>query len=94
MLPWTCLVWNLISDIPSIPSLEDSHAMNIRPISMKFTRNTFNDPKLTHGKNHINPKRSSYKFDIEQKQPLLLAMSVVPDPLLLTWLNFNFSMEK
>ena len=62
MLPWTCLVWNLISHIPPIPSLEVSHAINIRPISMQFTRSTLNDPKYTHTKNHINRKRLPYEF--------------------------------
>ena len=48
MRPWTCLV---------------SHAINIvRPISMKFIRSTLNYPKYEHTKNHINPKRLSYKF--------------------------------
>ena len=62
MLPWTGLVWNLISHIPPVPSLEVSHAINIRPISMKFTRSTLNDPKYTHTKNHINRKRLPYEF--------------------------------
>ena len=65
MLPWICLVRNLISHIPSIQSLEASHAINIHPISMTFTRNMLNDPKYTHSKKHIDPKRSF--FFIEQK---------------------------
>ena len=59
---WTCLVWNLIFHIPSVPSLEISHAINIRLISMKLTRSTLNDPKYTHTKNHTNLKRLSYRF--------------------------------
>ena len=76
MLPWTCSVWNLISDIPSMASLEDSHAINIRPISMKFTRNTLNDPKFTHVKIILIQKDYHINFYMEQKRPLLLARSV------------------
>ena len=63
MPPWTCFIWNLISHIPSIPSLEASHPIDASPISMAFIRNTRNDPKYTYTKkytkytkNHINPK--------------------------------------
>ena len=62
MLPRTCLVWNLISHIPSVPSLEVSHAINIRAIAMKFTRSTLNDPKYTHTKNYVNRERLSHKL--------------------------------
>ena len=62
MLPWTCLVRNLISHIPSVRSLEVLHAINMRPISMKLTWSMLNDPRYTHAKTHINLKWLSYKF--------------------------------
>ena len=61
-MSWNCFVWNLISHIPSITGLEVSHAINVRPISMTFTRNVLNDLMYTHTKNHINPNRLSYTF--------------------------------
>ena len=76
MLPWICLAWNLIPHIPSIPNLEASHAIDVSPTSMKFTRNMLIDPKYTHTKNHIKPKHYHINFDIEQKRPLLLVRSV------------------
>ena len=76
MLPWNCLVWNLISHIPSVPSLDVSHAINIRPITMKFTRSMLNDSNYTHTKNQSNRKRLSHKFWYWKKRPVLLARSV------------------
>ena len=76
ILPWTCLVWNLISHIPSIPNLEASHAINIRLMSMKLTRNTLKDHKFTHTKIISIQKDYHINFDVEQKRPLLLARSV------------------
>ena len=76
MLPWTCLVWNLISDIPSMPSLEDSHAIHIRPISMKFTKIRSTIPSLHMSKIISIQKDYHMNFHIEQKRPLLLARGV------------------
>ena len=53
-----------------------SHAVDIRPISMKFTRSTLNDPKHTHTKMILFEKDYHINFDIEQKRPLPLARSV------------------
>ena len=46
----------------SYPSLEVSHAINIRPISINFTISTTNDPKYLHIKNHSDPKKLTCTF--------------------------------
>ena len=57
----TCCVFG---EIKLLKNLEAAHAINIRPISMKFIKSTLNDPEYANTKNHINPnpKRLSYRF--------------------------------
>ena len=64
------LVWNLISHIPSVPSSKVSHAINIHLISMKFKRSKLSNPKNTHTKNYIKPKRLSHKILIWTKMAI------------------------
>ena len=78
MLPWTCLVWNLIYHILSVPNLEVSHAKIY--VRFQWTLQTVCStiPSQYIPKIIFIQKDYHIYFDIEQKRPLLLARSVCP----------------
>ena len=77
ILPRNSLVWNLIFRILLIASLKASHTIHFKSDLNEIDKKNVQLSRVYTYQIHIDPKILSYKFDNEQKRPLLLARSLV-----------------